>query len=403
MDFAYTRQENDEQLLGRLDAIQSGLDLEVLEPFAKAYLGLFYDIDSRVPSTERIGLLANPELATAIRAGFIAALQRPDLPACTAITPQCPDQPTPPLAYVILAGMDMLATRSGKGSEQDILSLSDTTLQAALCYHLTTNTFHDDAWYSRLLIEKPQLAADALLMMWQPLLAQKVRVLPGLHEIIKNADYKTVFALVIIPLLQQWPDCRANDLSVWLYRAMLDADQGDLSQIIMEITRDMENLPLRNKVYWLASGFLLDPEVHGQGLINFMGQDKIKLLPLLDFTQAVLAEESGRSSLSAMGYAYLIRCLASRFTPQEDQHGNLGEITMNVLWFFYQLATFQDEKGQEALHWLQTVRVLKLYKDVFKHMQQVQQAGECPDFPDFVSQLRENGYLRMKKKWSDAR
>lgn len=399
MDFAHTRQENDDKLLARLDAIRQGQDLEVLEPFARAYLGLYYDIDNHVPPAERIDLLANPTLAEGIRAGFVASLQRTDLPACTEIAIQNHAQQTLPIAYVVLAGMDLLT----QDSSQEVLSLSDASLQAALCFHLTTSTFHHNVWYTRLLIEKPKLAGAALLAMWQQLIQQQVSFMPGLHDIIKAEVYKHLLAYVLVPLLRQWQRCRAKDLAVLLSRALRDAAQEDLANVVRETLQDMDKLPIRNRVYWMATGFILEPDIYGQELVNFTGQEKIKLLPLLDFSMAVLTAETRPIDLSAMGYAYLIRCLAPRFTPQEDGYGNLGEITMKVLWLFYQLACFDDEQGRQALLWLQTVRVLKLYKDVFKHMAGIQQTDNRPDFIAFVAQLREKGHLRMKKKWSDVR
>ncbi|MDH5180228.1 MAG: hypothetical protein OEZ39_07360 [Gammaproteobacteria bacterium] len=399
MDFASTRHENDAKLLSRLDGIRSGRDLEVLEPFAKAYLGLYYDIDSRIPANERVGLLAGPDLSEAVHAGFVAALQCSDLPAGGEIAGQSHEHKSQPLAFVVLAGMDLLSHNSPAA----VTDLPDNVLRAAICFHLTTNTFHTDVWYDALLKAKPQLAGDALLQLWQPMLQQDNVVLPGLHEIMQRHEYQPVLAHVLIPLLRLRPDCPARELAGMLERALLEIDPAELGRLIQTIIPVLETLPLRNRVYWLAAGFLLDPAQYTQTMILFMGQEKIKLLPLLDFSQAVLKAQGQRFRLSAMGYAALIRCLAPRFTPQEDQNGSLGEITVSVLWFFYQLACMHDATGQEALHWLQTVRVLKLYKEVFKQMATIQQSGTLPDFPDFVAQLREKGYLRMKKKWSDVR
>lgn len=398
MDFANTRQENDEKLLQRLTAIEAGKDLEALEPFAKAYLGLYYDIDNRVPADDRITMLANPPLAEAICKGFVASLQRDDLPECGVIAAEYEHQASA-LAYITLAGMDILA----KANMQDVLALDERVLQTVICFHLTTQTFHNDVWYSQLLQDKPTLVGDSLLQLWQPMQVKQTRVLPGLHEIIKEPVYQPVLAHVVIPLLQQMPDCRAAELMELLAAALKLGNHEQLSALITDVLQDMEQLPLRNRVYWLASGFILQPEHYGQTLINFMGQEKIKLLPLLDFSHQVLTDGIGEQEFPAMGYAYLIRCLAPRFTPQEDNSGNLGEITASVLWLFHQLAKIKSSDGRQALLWLQNIRVLKLYKEVFRYVGELQQMEQTPEITVFIQQLQESGDLRMKKKWSDAR
>ena len=80
LDFELTRRENDEQLLPQLESIRSGENFHALIPFAKAYLGLFYVIDSELAAVEKIQLLANKELAEAVLDGFKASVLRDDIP-----------------------------------------------------------------------------------------------------------------------------------------------------------------------------------------------------------------------------------------------------------------------------------------------------------------------------------
>ena len=400
MDFGITREENDLQLMGRIDAIRQGEDIEVLESFARAYLGLFYDIDNQIAPAERIDLLANPELAESIRAGFIATLQRSDLPSVKAIVTACHAEENLSIGFVVLAGMDLLA----KSDRPQILKLNEANLHAAICFHLTTSTFHHNDWYKQLLLEQPELVGDALLSMWRILLQKKSSLLPGLHEITGHEKYHKVLSYVLVPLLNDWSECRAKELSVLLGHALIKTTHSDLLQVAKNMLATAESLPVRNHVYWMATAFIIEPQTYGQELINFMGQEKMKLLPLLDYVLSILSGENASVTLSSMGYAYLVRCLAVRFTPQEDNYGNLGDITMKVLWLFYQLSRDQSEQGQEALQWLQKIRVLKLYKDVFAHMASLQKSVEpVTGFDEFVVTLREHGYLRMKIKWSDSR
>ena len=51
MDFELTRAENDEKLLSQIDSIKTAENIQVLIPFAKAYLGMFYVIDKELAVT----------------------------------------------------------------------------------------------------------------------------------------------------------------------------------------------------------------------------------------------------------------------------------------------------------------------------------------------------------------
>lgn len=398
MDFAYTRQENDASLLSRVDAIRSGQDLEVLEPFAKAYLGLFYDIDNQLPAAERIDLLAKPDLSVAIKQGMMGLLSQSDLPTPDSIARAMLKQETQAVGYVVLAGISLQAEHQ----PESVFDLPDTALKSAICFHHAISTFHEDSWYESLLIKKPDLAAEALLSMWQVLLNEKQNFLPGLRPVLTEKSLLPLFSHVAVPLLKKWRHCRNRELIQLLSLAIRYVDSEILLETARNFLSDTEQMNLRNQVYWHGTVFLLAPEDHGQDMINFMGQDKIKLLPLLDFVFPLLKGLPDKSfKLSAMGYAYLIRCLAQKFTPQIDVYDNLGDITVKVLWLFYQLACFSTTEGSEALKWLRRVRVLKLYSDIFDAVVVYQSQAEKPDYQDFVQALRDEGRLRMKKNWND--
>lgn len=400
VDFTYTRAENDQTLLSRIDAIRQGQDLDVLEPFAKAYLGLFYDIDNHIPPAERIDLLANKELSQAIQQGLLNVLQREDLPTVEEITRANQKLDNRSIGFAILAGMSLCANKS----MHDLYNLPSRTLSAAICFHHLFNTFHEDSWYQSLLTENPQQSAQALLTMWQVLIDNKQDFLPGLKPVIDETENIPLFRLIVVPLLQAWPYCRHRDLFGLLGRAIRYADRASLLDASIDMLEKGELLNLRNQVYWQTTAFLLAPEQHGQRLINFMGQEKMKLLPMLDFVMSLLdSQENEAFQLSANGYGFLIRCLAQKFTPQMDVYNNLGEITVKVLWLFYKLACFSSEDGRAALKTLRKVRVLKIYSDIFDSIAEYQDKPDKPDFQFFVQSLRDEGRLKMKKNWHDVK
>ena len=400
MDFSYTRAENDQNLLARSEAIRKGEDLQVLEPFARAYLGLFYDIDNQLVPSERIDLLANSELSTAIKQGLCNLLHRADMPGIDAITQANLKQENLSIGFAVLAGISLCA----EDKACPLLELPAATLKAAICFHHFISTFHEDDWYKPLLLARPELAAETLLTMWQTLISNKQDFLPGMRPILEDQELAPIRRHVIVPLLKIWKHCRHRDLLQLLSLAFIYADSEQLRDASTDMLTKGELLPLRNQVYWQTTAFLLAPEQQGQAMLNFMGQEKIKLLPMLDFIIPLLDNKQAEPfKLSATGYGYLIRCLAQKFTPQVDMYDNLADISLKVLWLFYKLACFSEVEGGKALADLRKVRVLKLYSDIFDAVAHYQAAGDKPEFQVFVQSLRDEGRLRMKKNWHDGR
>jgi hypothetical protein len=102
--FTQARKDNDERLLGRLDDLRRGEDMQVLEPFARAYLGMFYEIDDRIDPQKKVAMLANSEVASAVMEGFISSLHRNDIPPPYEIGECLSQDESIPVGYVVLAG-----------------------------------------------------------------------------------------------------------------------------------------------------------------------------------------------------------------------------------------------------------------------------------------------------------
>ncbi len=402
MDLAITRKQNDELLLSRLGEIRSGQALDVLEPFAKAYLGLFYDIDNQIPPRERLDLLANSEIAHAVEQGFIAALSAmPSISATKFVVAMQTDEPMGE-GYIALAGMDRLNYGDGVEPEQ----LPNSSVKTAIWAHYANNTFHEDSWLAGIYQRRPELAAEALLELWHACIERDVLLLPGFSDVYKGDPYQEIIRNTAIPLLSIWKTLRATDLAR-IFRAALNfCDHSKLSDSVNAALPHLQQYSIRHQVYWVSTAFLLNPDAKGQNFIQFMGQEKIKLLPMMDYVTNILRDDDClHEKFSASGYASLVRCLGQKFTPQEDRYNNLSDITLKVLWFFYKLASFRDSSAKTALDSLRKIRVLKLYTEVFDYMGAIQaslvKGVPVPTFTDFVSGLRDESRLKKKINWSD--
>lgn len=396
-DHEVTRLENDRTLLPKIDDIRQGKDIESLARFAKAYLGMYLDIDNNIPPQERIVILANPQLADAIRSGFEAVLERGDFPDMDEIANAMMDEEPSAIGYVLLASLDLFAGEPRFSVE----SLPANTIRSAICLHYATRTEPQNTWFNKILQTRQDELADALTAFWHRLIDRDCDHLPGLYQIIHHREFDAVSRRVVLPVLAQLQHCRKAVLRDLLGAALRVCDHVQLLEICETALDNWNRADPARYMLWLSSAYLLQPDHYAQTLAEYCSFSKEKILPLLDFSVLALQDdEAQRLQLPASAYATLLRIIAAKFTPQLDRYGKLSDITQKVMYLFYRLA-MSHEAGSE-IEQLGQVRVMKLYKDILQRVAewQAEQPGAA-SFEAFLEQLTRTASVKSRKKWSD--
>ncbi len=395
------RFENRSLLEGRLAEIEQGTAIDALEPFAKAYLGMFEDIDSHIPAEERIYLLVDEPLAAPVTDGLVNAVQVQRLPAPAEIAAMLIKEDRPGIGYIALAGFDMYLRQGGRADQLPV-----ERIKAIICFHYANVTYHADDWLIPLLEDSATIAAEALIDFWQVLRDKNYAYLPGLKEILENDDLLALRNKVIVAAAALMHNARPKELARILLAAVSADRSQDLFATACDVMQDSDSLGVRQLVFWQATAFILEPKARSSLLAAYVGQEKIKILPMLDFINSVLVKDQERLSGEAIGE--LIRMVAPKFTPQIDNYGQLSDITQKVAWLFYLLAINTTLPAMQITKKLRRVRVLKLYSEVLDEVEQLQsqlatgQLNEVPEANSFIRQLHESGKLKSKKKWSDT-
>jgi len=391
-----TRLENDRNLLPKLEVIRSGEDIEALERFAKAYLGMFLDIDNNIPPQERIVILASTELADAIQSGFEAVLNQGQFPDEVRIADAMVDEQPLAIGYILLAALDLFAD----DPRYAIDNLPAQTVRTALCFHYATKTELQDKWFAQLLLQRQDAVAQALAIFWQQLIARDCDHLPGLYQIISHSEYDAISRRVVLPVLSSLQHCRKKVLRDLLHAALRVCDHSELLQICEAALEHWNRADPSRFILWLTTAYLLQPHVYAMSLAEYCGHSKEKILPLLDFSVLVLhSEPQQRLDLTAEAYAQLLRTIATKFAPQLDRYGNLSDITQKVMYLFYRLSTAAD--ATTAIQALNRVRVMKLYKDILAFVSQPHARQDNLSFDVFLAELEAAGAIKSRKKWSD--
>ncbi len=363
MDFEQARQRSAEKLRHRTEDLRCGRAPQALEPFAKAYLGMFLEIDDEIAPPERIEQLAAEPLASAIRAGFIAVLASKDLPTPADIGSRFARGERLALGYVVLAGVDLLASTDPPA----LYDLPPETLASALCfYHINTPSHHFD-WVADLLRERADVCAAALDELWDELLPTVTDHLPGLRQVLREPGARSLRRRLVLPVLARWKHCKPTVLRELLLVSLRCADHDALLELVRATIADIDEAEVKKGIYWLACAYMLAPTEFEQALTEYAGRWREKTLPLLDFSVAVLAQEQvSELAIGPEQIARLLRIIAPTFRRNAPLTGGLDAVSAKVMELFERLANDSSEGAVRAVRDLQQVRVMRVYEDVLQ-------------------------------------
>lgn len=360
MDLLQTQVENDQRLGSHLGVIAKGEMVDALEPFAKAYLGLYYQLDNSVPPPQRVASLASKPVTTAIMQGMQSLLHSSQIPAAEEVGEACLQGQGLGIGYVLLAAVEEYCASDASR----VLQLDDGILTALLCYQFLHTSYHTRPWHEQILQHRPQLVIDVLQQFWRPLQKAGKDFLPGLQSLIRGTAYPQLSMQLALPLLEQWPQSDVYSLRRLMQWALSGEDHSGLLALADQRIATLPVAEIRRRVYWLATAFIVSPHGHTDGLARYIGRSKEKVLPLLDYVVALFMDPAIELHLRAMDQAQLLRIIAPVFARNQGRGGLLDDNSTRVLWLFEQLARYPQEERRHAVKWLSSVRVMGSYADI---------------------------------------
>jgi hypothetical protein len=409
LDFELTRFENDERLLSQIESIKTAENIQVLIPFAKAYLGMFYVIDAELAAKDKVKLLANNKLAEAVFEGFLASLYRNDLPSIEKIGHAMAEKKEFPEGYVILAGLDLVARKS----LADIQNINVDIIERAVGFHFSNKSGHSNIWFDYLLAEDIEKIIPAISKYWVVLLKNKVTYLPGRNLVLGDKPNIDVIKKCILPLLDNWVQCKAKTLSQLLHLAFKYSEPEQFLIVCNRVLENDESLNEKTRLYWIAAAYLISPDKYFALLSAYVGRVKLKIMPLLDFIVLIMKDENKINiKFSTKILVQLLRMTAPVFPPQHHVYGTLGELDIdskNVMSLFYHLACSTDSNAVVEIKSLRKARVMKIYSDVINnllelHQRKINEDGFLfPDFDSYIEALANNNCLQGRSNKFDLR
>ena len=407
MDFELTRRENDERLLSQIASIKTAENIKILIPFAKAYLGMFYVIDSRLDASEKVKLLANTELADAIFEGFISSLERYDLPSIEEIGAAVAEKKEFAEGYVILAGLDLVA----KKSLTEINNINSDIIKKAVAFHFSNKSCFSDSWFDYLLNEHKEKIIPAICQYWVAILKNKVSYLPGRNLVLSDKLDIQVVKETILPLLENWTQCKTKTLSQLLHLAFRYSDAKSFLAVCESVLDKDELLNEKTRLYWIAAAYLISPDKYFSRLSSYVGRVKLKIMPLLDFIVLILRDKDKINiKFSDKMVIQLIRMIAPIFPPQHHVYGALGGLDINsknVMLLFYHLVCSAEKNVTSEIKSLRKARVMKIYSAVIDNLLELhicknnKENFSLPDFESYIETLAKENSLQGRSNKFD--
>lgn len=364
MDLQQTCVENNQRLGPHLKSIAEGQMTDALVPFAKAYLGLYYQLDNSVPPRLRVASLASIQLADAIMQGMQSLLQEGSVASPEQIGRNYLDGEGQGLGYVLLAAVEEYCEEDS----HRVLLLRDEVITALLCYQFLRGSYQTLAWHEQILHQRPLLVIDALEQFWAPFKHLKKDFLPGLQTLIRGPRYTHLASPLALSLLETWPYSDVYTLRRLMQWALCADNRDHLLFIAEQRIEALLVSDIRRKVYWLATAFIIAPQGHTAALSQYIGRSKEKVLPLLDYVLALLKDPAIEQHLSALDLARLLRIIAPVFARNEGRAGQLDDNSSKVLWLFEQLGRYPEDELAAAVSWLKSVRVMRCYADILNSL-----------------------------------
>jgi len=241
-------------------AIRSGAHLGWLSWAACVYFGLFIDVDENATPRERLIEVLGEANTDIVIEGFIATLQRPDIPTLENVAVTSANHQIYDWWRALIAGLDERWRRI-----PDLDGLSNNLLGAALAIEQANPTFvgggrqqHD--WKMAVLEQRPDLARDAYLALTRATLRKGEQHVEGLQELLNDQPFAPFRAEITLQLLGEFPNASPFRLHELLHSGLgLPTAHPELLVRVREILSRGGGIDPRQRDLWLASAYFLSP------------------------------------------------------------------------------------------------------------------------------------------------
>jgi hypothetical protein len=303
---ANIKRERSVNLATKLSEIRSGrAHPALMGELAGVWLNRYSDTRGETPLDRFKTYCDNyVDVYEAAKAGMPACIKRSDLPSVKEIIDLSLKQQAHWIRAACLLGMELSWTE--KPSTVDLLDSS--TLEKMVCFRLTDGTETPPEWFLHLVSNMPELVSKVLIAYASESFKAQKEYVDGIYPLARNAAYKKVARLSVPALLLSFPTRnRSNQLNQLnsLLRAALKYEMPELPAIAAKKLK-LKSLDPGQRVYFLLTGMLIEPDQYEQKLWDFVGESWQRIQHISDFLGNRLSDLPMDFTLSAKTFGKLI-------------------------------------------------------------------------------------------------
>ena len=319
--------------------------------------------------TQRISaLLGDGDLIEAALRGLRGTVSRDDIPEFEEIIRLYSESKFPCLTLPFLAGMDEIS----RVTPEQLDCFSARQIRTALAFYFSYGRNDKAEWYRRWLDSHPDLLSEVLIKWAKSAIHGGKESLLGLCNLAFRTDHAPIARRVSLTLLRTFPvRCKLSQiqaLDCLLWAALQHCDKPSFEKLIQE-KLSRKTMHASQRVHWLAAGTVIDPEVYGQTLGDFVGDRDGRIRQLVEFLCPPILplQEPTRLIIDKLEISTLelfVRLVGPSFGPVLDSFG-IYEIQESQLVgrMIEQLSSFPGEDAAQALDHLGSDSALVSWRD----------------------------------------
>ena len=379
------KRERSVNLAAKLPTIRSGqAHPALMGELAGVWLNRYSDTRGETPLDRFKTYCDNyVDVYEAAKAGIPACINRSDLPSVKEIIDLSLKQQAHWIRAACLLGMELSWTENSS----DVDLLDSSTMEKMVCFRLTDGTETPPEWFLHLVSNMPELVSKVVLAYASVSFKAQKEYVDGIYPLASNAAYKKVACLSVPTLLLSFPTRnRSNQLNQLnsLLRSALKYEMPELPTIVAKKLK-LKSLDPSQRVYFLLTGMLIDPEQYEQMLWDFVGESRQRIQHISDFLGNSLSDLPIDFILSAKTFGKLIE-IQTPFAEVDwpmgggavSQAMSLGEHVRGLISKLTALGTPESLEEINRLLELPTLEKIKRHLLSSKH--------------ELVQRLRENTF-----------
>ena len=324
----------------------------LLHDLSGVYFGRFLNLKGDTPVERLHHFLGQDEgLVEAVLEGFRRSMDRKDVPAVGEIIQLDVQSQHHPLCYPSLAGL----SENSRYSPEYILQLSDNKIEKAIAFYLTEVSRGDVSWYDLLLKSRPELVSRILIEYVAVVLRRKKQHVADLHTILNSLvyadEYFPVARLATSAMLKVFPARCTNQqlelLGPLLKSSLRHVDRETLLARI-EAKLSFRSMNSAQRVYWLATGLMADPEQYQEKFADFIQGDENCTRHLARFLWYRHEQWSLLDDLPVSTIGLLVRVLGRYFAPYSRKAGAVSMAMQTADFVMKLINQLGSNAAQEA-------------------------------------------------------